>query len=956
MSSSSSISPFQTKAPSSVTRIPLFLLPALISLVVASPAQAQAADESMPDEGAPRTSKTDDTVDGDEAETTPAEADDDEVDAAESEPAEADDDEVDGAKTEPAVDSDDEADGSKSEPTTDAPDGEAGGSKSESADAVDGEASGGESESTAETGDEPRRRSEETRQRRAAEQSADPGRTESLPSQETSSPANESAQVKSGATKPSVREETSEQAPDDDAGETGAHPAASTPQEPVVEIQAGPAAPARDRKTAQDQDGSSTENEQDVVIVTGTRSSEMAGAVQVIGKKKLERLEYDDPHSVLRQVPGVFVREEDGVGLRPNISMRGANPDRSKKVTLMEDGVLFGPAPYSAPAAYYFPMMTRITQVRVIKGPGAVAFGPQTVGGAVDLMTRSIPVGPRAGLDLGYGQYGYRKAHAFAGTSNEQFGFLLEGVHVGNDGFKHLPDGTNTGAARNEWMVKGSYLVDPTAQVSNQFFVKLGYSEEASNETYLGLTDADFDDDPNQRYPASKLDRMDNHRTSLSLTHELKSYKDDYELRTTIYRNDFFRIWRKFNRLGGASAASVLTNPGDPTNAAYYAVLSGQADSSSALDTLWIGPNQREFVSQGISSRFRWELQSGDLSHKIEAGLRLHHDSIERDHSEEAFLMSEGDLISANEPSMTTTSNFASSHALSVHLTDAISYRRLTLIPGIRLEGIYSQLHDYLAATTDERALVALMPGLGAYYALTKDWGLLAGAYRGFSPPAPGSSDSVQPETSVNYELGTRYSASDTKAELIGFFNDYSNLTDICTFSSGCLDENLDRQFDAGQAHIYGLEALASHELSVGAVTLPLSAAYTLNFGEFRSSFQSADPIYGAVEAGDELPYVPRHQLNAQVAFEYDRFEAYIVGNYVSAVREEAGTEPFEDSLSTDPLVTLGAGASAEVLPFLEFYLNARNLFDYQGIMAHRPFGARPNAPLWIQGGAKVEL
>ena len=85
------------------------------------------------------------------------------------------------------------------------------------------------------------------------------------------------------------------------------------------------------------------------------------------------------------------MRGEDGFGLRPNIGIRGANPDRSKKVTLMEDGILFGPAPYSAPAAYYFPLITRMELVRVIKGPGAISFGPQTVGGAIDLVTRGIP-------------------------------------------------------------------------------------------------------------------------------------------------------------------------------------------------------------------------------------------------------------------------------------------------------------------------------------------------------------------------------------------------------------------------------------------------------------------------------------------------------------------------------------------------------------------------------------
>jgi outer membrane receptor for Fe3+-dicitrate len=119
----------------------------------------------------------------------------------------------------------------------------------------------------------------------------------------------------------------------------------------------------------------------------------VAGSAHRVDEETLERFEYDNVERVLAEVPGVSTRGEDGYGLRPNIGMRGASSDRSAKVTLMEDGVLFAPAPYAAPAAYYFPMSTRLVGVEVFKGPAATRFGPQTVGGAINLLTRRVPVG-----------------------------------------------------------------------------------------------------------------------------------------------------------------------------------------------------------------------------------------------------------------------------------------------------------------------------------------------------------------------------------------------------------------------------------------------------------------------------------------------------------------------------------------------------------------------------------
>lgn len=731
----------------------------------------------------------------------------------------------------------------------------------------------------------------------------------------------------------------------------------SAPAEP-----APPSAPAETAETGSAPPSSPApaapepEPEPEEITVVGTRTERTPGSAHIVRERQLERFEYDDPGAILQQVPGVYLRQEDGIGLRPNIGIRGVNPDRSKKITLMEDGILFGPAPYSAPAAYYFPLVTRMTQVRVIKGPSAIAYGPQTVGGAVDLVTRSIPTTPAGALDLGVGEYGYLKAHAHFGASTEQFGFLVEGVHLHNDGFKKLSNDADTGSTRNEWMAKASYLLDPRASTTHEFGLKLGYTDEVSNETYLGLTDRDFRDDPLQRYPASALDQMKNHRTSLVLSHVLEAPRQKFKLVTRAYRHDYARVWRKLNRFRGSDVASVLANPDDPAYAEYYGILRGEVDSATAGQTLLIGPNDRTFVSQGLQSVLELGFASGPLTHRLEGGVRLHYDSIERRHSEDAFVMLGGELYPEGAPTVVTEANFASSHALAAHVMDAMTWDRLTLTPGVRFELIQSKLEDRRGGGIERAVVPAVMPGVGAYYGITDALGALFGVYRGFSPPPPGSEDHVEPEYSVNYEGGLRMKSGPARAEIIGFFNDYSNLTDVCTLASGCVGTNLDEQFDAGAARIFGFEAYLDYEVPLGEVKLPLGAAYTLTRAQFENSFRSQDPIFGEVEAGDRMPYVPEHQLGATIGFEHPRGGVVAGLNYVSRMREQASDEPISEVVATDEQFWVDVGGKLEIVEALSIYANVRNLFDAADIVSRRPYGARPNAPRWVQVGLKAEL
>jgi len=690
----------------------------------------------------------------------------------------------------------------------------------------------------------------------------------------------------------------------------------------------------------------------DEVVVLVDRIRRSTGSVHVIGQETLERYKYDDPHATLQLVPGVYVRQEDGFGLRPNIGIRGAISDRSSKVALMEDGVLFGPAPYSAPAAYYFPIIGRMTELEVIKGPAAIQYGPQTVGGAINLGTRDVPMRQSGALDLAVGQYNYGKFHGYFGASDGANSFLIEGVHLRTDGFKELPSGDETGFYRNEWMLKAKHSFAPGSDLRNDLSLKLTYSDEQSDETYLGLSDEDFREDPLRRYAASDQDRMKWHRTSIVVSHDVEPLYW-LSISTQAYRHDLSRRWSKANHFGGASLFDALTDP-SPENEPFRQILEGVRDTSSPAEQLYVGPNQRDFVSQGVQSRARVTGSTGPVTHNAEAGLRFHYDRIERLHTEDIFDVVGGNLVATPTPTITTTSNEAESYALAGYVRDELEWQGLTLTPGVRLELIHSRLEDRLANTDSSRTVLLPLPGIGAHYAFNEQLGVLAGVHRGMSPPAPGAGG--DPESSINYEAGVRYTSGTRRAELIGYYNDYGNLTTICTLSSGCEGANLDVQYEAGKARIYGLEAYAEDALRFPGFRVPISASYTLTLTEFLETFTSQDPIFGEVEAGDEMPYVPRHEGRGSVGLDFDVAGGYVAVGYVGRMREQSGSGPLDLALATDAQLTFDVGANYRPLPWLNLYLQARNLFDEHYISSRRPYGARPNPPRWVQLGAQLEF
>jgi Fe(3+) dicitrate transport protein len=712
-----------------------------------------------------------------------------------------------------------------------------------------------------------------------------------------------------------------------------------------------------------------------IIIVTAHRDiADVGGSVQYLDDEALDTFSNSDVNRVLRQVPGVYLQEEEGFGLRPNIGIRGSGNDRNSRITVMEDGILIAPAPYAAPAAYYFPRLARMTGVEVSKGPASIMYGPLTTGGALHLFSAPIPEGEdaRVRIDVLGGEYGAFRGHAVAGAwvdagAGLQVGAMADLLRESSDGFKELDSGGDTGFEIDDVVLRFGLRTAPGAAMPQSLEAKWQRSKETSDETYLGLTLADFQADPFRRYRGSQVDVMDVEHDTYQLTHRI-DVTPNIDLTTIAYRTDTKRIWYKLNDVrnsantGWVGISAVLDDP--TTYAQQYAILVGDPAATpviSAAGDLRVRNNNREYYTQGVQSVLGLAFATGGLSHELQVSARYHEDEEDRFQQDDRFSIVNGTMTLTTPGAPGSQANrIGEAQAWAFFARDTITSGDWTIVPGLRYETIDLKQTVWGAAdparsgatTVRERSVDVWIPGLAATYRVNDDWRVFAGAHRGFSSPGPGST--IDPETSWNYEAGARYAKGAVAFETTGFFNDYDNLVGTCTASTGggCA---LGDQFDGGEVDIYGVEAMASYTAALGSsLKVPLALIYTYTHGEFQTDFVSSFGPWGAVTAGDELPYLPAHQVTFNAGLEGKAWRANLSLNYVSEARAEAGQGDVPAGERIDDRVLVDLAGEFDVTKNAALFATAANVTDEVYNVSFSPAGARPGAPRMIMGGLKL--
>lgn len=516
-----------------------------------------------------------------------------------------------------------------------------------------------------------------------------------------------------------------------------------------------------------------------VVAISTNYNEKYKSSNNVIGNEELKQSQPIGTEELLKTQPGVNVSGDMGISNRLNIGIRGSYPRRSGKLLLLEDGTPIAPAPYLAPEAYYNPPSDRLDGIEIIKGADILTYGPNTMYGVINYITKRPSHKPTLTLNLAGGENGYHSEFITYGGTWNNVGAEIQVLNKHFDGFQ---------------LNSGSDIFNTTAKVFADFgkrssaYMKLNYHQENSKATYSGLTPLTFHLDPRQNpFDADDLitkryaaDFVYNFKLTEKLISSIK-----------VYGSQFTRDWWRQNPTL-KKASDVKSYAGEAIYAEKYSYLDGQTFTADDYVRVGTVSNSREsttarnrlFRVAGAQETLKMNLDWGNISNNIELGLRMH--------TEQFF----------NQEQKNDSSRFARSgkivkdekfllNAASGYLKNEFVAGKFSVTPAIRFEMIEMHRFDMMAISADpandgskyfgsrKNTFDQVIPGLSFGYKLVDSTGrslsVYGGAYRGYTPPTsevgffvvddegtvntkPAKDEPLNmlPEISMNYEGGVR--------------------------------------------------------------------------------------------------------------------------------------------------------------------------------------------------------
>ena len=532
-----------------------------------------------------------------------------------------------------------------------------------------------------------------------------------------------------------------------------------------------------------------------------------AGARTVVKREAIAETGASTIDGVMRFIPGVQVTNNSSSGgsaISLNIGVRGLEGRYSPRTTVLLDGIPMAVAPYGQPQLSFAPLsLGNIESIDVVRGGGAVRYGPQSVGGIINFRTRDIPNQPVAGdaavryNDFSEGGHNTQYSAFVGGQVNQDLGVAL--LYSGQDGSgwrQHSDEKTDDVA------LKFRYALSSSSEVYGKFSYY-----EARTDVPGGLTSAMYAADPFQSQRTR--DQWSGRRTGIDLGY-INTISDTQEFELRTYYSDSFR-------------QSVLANGFDAT-----------ATSLSS--------QPRNYGVFGIEPRYTQRFFAGSFTHDVSVGMRYL-----RERADETVINT---TLRTGRSSVSRASD-NSTDAYAYYIDDQIAVGNWRVTPGLRFEdvetGRVNKLNGYSESVKDSQPL----PSLNVAYLLNSQFTLFGnyttsyGSIQHLQLNLNPRGNPLEAETAETVEAGVRWNRGDgTSAEATVFDMRFDNQLEL--FGSGATAYWVNR----GKTHHQGVETRATYAFDKAGLLSGLSAYAAL-------TYTKATLREGAF-AGNDLPFYSR--------------------------------------------------------------------------------------------------
>ena len=524
---------------------------------------------------------------------------------------------------------------------------------------------------------------------------------------------------------------------------------------------------------------------------------------------------------ILRFTPGVFAQARFGAADEAQISIRGSglrNNFHLRGLTILVNGM-----PYrNADGFSDFESIELLTaqSVQVYKAASAFRFGGSTLGGAVDIETKTGYTSEPINVNAQGGAYGFFKGQASSGAVSGPFNYYASYARTQVDGYRDW-----SAQKRDRVNLHAGYVLSKRFD-ARAFYLYANVSEQLPGS----LTRGEFDATPDMAVPTNAQNR----------------WGRDYQL----------------HHLGTQLRAQI-----SPSQRLEIAPYIQYRDIVHPIFQV-IDQISRDF---GTEVRYQNNAAIGDRANTLSAGVQFATGTVDN----KQYVNSGG-----NEGALTKDQlDRAGSTALYVEdRFNATS--KLSAVIGLRYATALRRVEDRFLSNgdqTDERDFNAFTPRLGVIYDLPAVHGqLYANASRTYEPPlllelnslaVPGFVD-VKPQDARQLEIGSRGAARgwtwDVALYNIEIRDEILNVN-VTPFPTAQFTVPAYR--NAERTRHRGIEAGAERDIASsllssgkGGDRLSARAAYTLN----RFTF-TRDSLY----QGNRLPGAPDHVFDAELVYRH---------------------------------------------------------------------------------------